>query len=316
MRPMRARAKATKTGRASGRVKAGPRAAEKRFEPRAAVFGKRKTLRMDGVSRLFRGLMHSFPARRPMLSLTLFLILGGGLAGLFSGGYLAFLPGMIGNPFQGMFGGTGFRVAAIGLSGNDRTSSDDVYAALGFGRGDPTFGVNPARVRERLMTLPWVAEAEVRRRFPDAISVTLIEKRPFALWRDGTAVKVVERSGAVITTTDGHEFTRLPLLVGAGAPEEAATLMDAVEKHRAVAARLRWADRVSGRRWDLMLDGKVQVKLPEEGWQAQLGELEKLIVDKAVLERDIEMIDLRFPDSYIFRLRNGDSQPVTREKAT
>ena len=110
--------------------------------------------------------------------------------------------------------------------------------------------------------MPWVSDAEVNRRFPGSVTVTLIEKRPYALWRDGDALKVVERSGVVITSAHVQEFARLPLLMGAGAPQAAAPLLDEVEKHRAVAARLRWAERVSDRRWNLMLDSKVQVKLP------------------------------------------------------
>jgi cell division protein FtsQ len=63
-----------------------------------------------------------------------------------------------------------------------------------------------------------------------------------------------------------------------------------------------------------LLAGGVTVKLPEEGWESQLTELESLIVEKAILERDIEMIDLRYPDNYVFKLHNGDSRPVSRER--
>ena len=56
----------------------------------------------------------------------------------------------------------------------------------------------------------------------------------------------------------------------------------------------------------------VVVRLPEEHWETQLAELEKLIVENGVLERDIEMIDLRYPDNYVFKLHNGDSRPIPR----
>jgi cell division protein FtsQ len=81
-----------------------------------------------------------------------------------------------------------------------------------------------------------------------------------------------------------------------------------------VRARLAALERIAGRRWDLFLSGGVTVRLPEDGWERQLAELEKLIVEKGVLERDIESIDLRYPDNYVFRLRNGDSRPVPRER--
>jgi cell division protein FtsQ len=73
-------------------------------------------------------------------------------------------------------------------------------------------------------------------------------------------------------------------------------------------------DRIGARRWDLTLAGGVVVKLPEEGWLAQLNELERLIVEKGILERDIEIIDLRYPDNYVFRLHNGDSRQMPRER--
>jgi cell division protein FtsQ len=314
MRPLRARERSETPKPRGGRGKNPARAPEQRFEPRGSA--KAKSQRRGLFARLIGFLLGAWPARHPMLALTVLLLIGGAAAGVLSGGYVRSLTGHGFGSVQGLFGNAGFRVADITVDGNDRTSRDDVLGALGFAQGDSTFSVDPAAVRERLTKLPWVADAEVQRHFPGTVSVTLIEKHPYALWRDGNVVKVVERSGAVITPTTSTEFSHLPLLAGAGAPQAAALLLDEIEKHRAVAARMRWAERISDRRWDLMLDGKVQVKLPEEGWQAQLGELEHLIVDKGILERDIEMIDLRFPDSYIFRLRNGDSQPVARERPT
>ncbi len=102
--------------------------------------------------------------------------------------------------------------------------------------------------------------------------------------------------------------------MGNGAPEAAAAFLDAARPYRAVFARLQMIQRMGERRWDLLLAGGVTVKLPEEGWESQLTELESLIVEKAILERDIEMIDLRYPDNYVFKLHNGDSRPVSRER--
>ncbi|HXJ02290.1 MAG TPA: cell division protein FtsQ/DivIB, partial [Micropepsaceae bacterium] len=176
------------------------------------------------------------------------------------------------------------------------------------------FGVRPDAARARLLMLPWVADAEVRRHFPDKVAVRLIEKRPFALWKMGNVLSVVERSGALITKVEENSFGHLPLLAGAGAPEAAAPLIDALGSQKAIQARLVAIERIGERRWDLHLSGGVTVRLPEEGWERQLDELEKLIVEKGVMERDIEMIDLRYPDNYVFRLHNGDSRPVPRER--
>ena len=248
--------------------------------------------------------------RRPMLSLTLMLVLGGGVYGLIAGGHLSRLSEGV----ESSMAQAGFAVGDISLAGADRTSTADVYAAIGVERGQSIFAVDAAEIRTRLLDLPWVGDAEVRRNLPGSLSIRLIEKRPFALWQSGKSVVVIERSGAVITDADSGDFDHLPLFAGLGAPEAASAFLDAARPYRAVFARLQMIQRMGERRWDLLLAGGVTVKLPEEGWESQLTELESLIVEKAILERDIEMIDLRYPDNYVFKLHNGDSRPVSRER--
>lgn len=248
--------------------------------------------------------------RRPMLSLTLMLMLSGGIYGLIAGGHLSRLADGV----ESSLAQAGFAVSDIGLAGADRTSAADVYAAIGVERGQSIFTVDAAEIRTRLLDLPWVGDAEVRRNLPGSLSIRLIEKRPFALWQSGKSLVVIERSGAVITDADSGSFDHLPLFAGNGAPEAASAFLDAARPYRAVFARLQMIQRMGERRWDLLLAGGVTVKLPEEGWESQLTELESLIVEKAILERDIEMIDLRYPDNYVFKLHNGDSRPVSRER--
>ena len=251
---------------------------------------------------------------RPILALSLGLIVIGAGVGLFVGGHVARMMDDLGAHIAAPFTQAGFTVHSVALNGEERTSESAARAAIAVPVGSSIFGVRPDAVRARLMMLPWVADAEVRRHLPDSVSVRLIEKRPFALWRNGTDVVVVERSGAVITKASNQTLGRLPLLAGAGAPETAAPLIDALAGEKATTARLQMIQRVGERRWDLILSGGVTVRLPEEGWERQLTELERLIVEKGVLERDIEMIDLRYPDNYVFRLHNGDSRPVARER--
>lgn len=252
--------------------------------------------------------------RRPILLLACSLALIAGAFGIWRGGYIGAAVTGAETGVDHMFATRGFAVRTITISGQERTAPDSIYRAIAVQPGDPMLAVHPGAVRARLLDLPWIADAEVRRQFPDSISVHLIEKRPFALWRSGNSLWVIERSGAVITTTDRDAFARLPLLLGEGAPDAAAPLLDALAKRTAIPARLEAAERIGERRWDLHLAGGVIVRLPEDDWDRQLTELEKLIVEKAVLERDVEVIDLRFPDNYVFKLHNGDSRPVPRER--
>jgi cell division protein FtsQ len=238
----------------------------------------------------------------------------GGAVGLFAGGHVAKAIGSMQSAIIAPFTDAGFAVREVAILGEERTTPEAASTALAIANGGSIFGVKPDAARARLLMLPWVADAEVRRHFPDKVTVHLIEKRPFALWKNGNDLSVIERSGAVITKVKDTSFDHLPLIAGAGASEAAAAVIDALAKEKATQARLVAIERVGERRWDLHLSGGVTVRLPEEGWERQLSELERLIVEKGVLERDIEMIDLRYPDNYVFRLHNGDSRPVPRER--
>jgi cell division protein FtsQ len=252
--------------------------------------------------------------RRPILGLTLGLVVIGGAVGLFAGGHVAKALLRMQDAIAAPFMDAGFALREVTITGEERTTPEAASAALALTKGDSIFGVRPDAARARLLMLPWVADAEVRRHFPDKVTVRLIEKRPFALWKNGNELSVVERSGAVITKVQESPAGHLPNIAGAGAPEAAAPMIDALASQKAIQARLVAIERIGERRWDLHLSGGVTVRLPEEGWERQLSELERLIVEKGVLERDIEMIDLRYPDNYVFRLHNGDSRPVPRER--
>ena len=301
-------ARSEKSAASAQRGKLLPRVPESRSArtPRKAKRDTDRATWADGAPR--------FASRRPILVLTLILIVAGGAVGLFAGGHVAKAVGRMEAAMVKPFTDAGFAVRDITLTGEERTAADAAYAALALGKGGSIFSVRPEEARARLLMLPWVADAEVRRHFPDTVSVRLVEKRPFALWRNGKEVSVVERSGAVITTADTDRFAHLPVVIGPGAPETAAPIIDALAGQKAIEARLQAVQRIAERRWDLLLSGGVTVRLPEEGWERQLSELERLIVEKGVLERDIEVIDLRYPDSYVFRLHNGDSRPVPRER--
>jgi cell division protein FtsQ len=260
------------------------------------------------------GMVRRLLLRRPILVLTLGLVVAGGLVGLFAGGHVAKVILRVQGAVAAPFTDAGFAVREVTVAGEERTTPESASAALALAKGGSIFSVRPDAARARLLMLPWVADAEVRRHFPDKVTVRLIEKRPFAIWKTGNELSVVERSGAVITKVQENLFGHLPVIAGAGAPEAAAPMIDALAKGKAIQARLVAIERVGERRWDLHLAGGVTVRLPEEGWERQLLELERLIVEKGVLERDIEMIDLRYPDNYVFRLHNGDSRPVPRER--
>ena len=261
-------------------------------------------------------------ARRPMMAMCGVLAVLVLLAALFASGVIGRSIGAVNRTIDAVTANAGFGISEIHITGNRRTPYSQVLEVLGMKPGQSIFRADVWQARNRLARLEWIATAEVHRRYPDAIFVTLVEKRPFALWQAPTdahgeaPIWVVERNGKLITTRDVEKFRRLPKLVGSGAPAAAADLVDAVATHRAIAARIAAYARQSERRWNLILDDGVVVQLPETGWQKELDALEHLIIDGGILERDITEIDLRSPTHYFFLLKNGEKKDAERGKET
>ena len=99
--------------------------------------------------------------------------------------------------------------------------------------------------------------------------------------------------------------------------------------HPEIAARLKAAVWVSERRWNLHLtaptvtdeEAVVVVRLPDGDPEGALTRLERLEADHALLERAVDMIDLRFTDRLVVRTADGvesdqaDSAPTNKAKA-
>ena len=269
-------------------------------------FGRRTKLRKDPFSRAFRAVRFILTFRRPMLVMTFAIIVLAGLAALFASGIIGRTIHRTNAAIDAMFADAGFGVSEVHLAGNVRTAQVTIMAALGFSAGQSIFDTDLVAARARLLRLPWVAQAEVRRRYPGDISVRIVEKQPYARWQSPTSLYVVERGGGLITDKDLGPFQHLPLLLGDGAAQVAAPFIDAVSQHRAIAARVAAYQYQSERRWNLLLDDGVVVKLPETGWEKQLNALDHLIVDKGILEDDIKEIDLRSATHYFF-VRKSDA---------
>jgi cell division protein FtsQ len=251
-------------------------------------------------------------ARRPMFMLTAGLLTITLIAAILVSGVIGRTVHRLDGAISSVVAQAGFGISEVHLAGNVRTPPETILAALGFEPGQSIFDADVQTARRKLMKLDWVAEADVQRRYPDAIYVRVVEKFPFALWKSPDGVTVIERNGGLITRTDVSKFVSLPLLAGDGAPQPAAEIVDAVAQHRAVAARVKIYQRQSGRRWNLILDDGVIVKLPEAGWQKELDTLESLIVDKSILEHNLAEIDLRAPGYYFFVLKSGQTSKVDR----
>lgn len=195
----------------------------------------------------------------------------------------------------------GFRVRHVVVVGRDHTPLPLLRAALGIKPGDPTFGVSLAAVRERVESLAWVKSAVIERRLPGTFVVSLTERRPFAIWQNDGHFTVIDRVGDSVDESDVRAFRGLPLVVGPGAPQHAAALLDALARLPQLQKRVAAAVRVGRLRWNLVLKDGTTVELPGGHSTAALQRLAELEARYALLERPLAVVDMRLADRLVLR---------------
>ena len=219
-----------------------------------------------------------------------------------SGAYGAYLGGQVDGIVQGITARTGFAVDQIKVVGNHETSEIDILDRLGLDGWTSLIGFDAEAARERIATLPWVEGAAVRKVYPHTLEVRVEEREAFALWQQGDALSVIERSGAVIAPFSGGKQALLPLIIGTGAPAKAPDFLAKIKAYPEFAARVKGYIRIGERRWDLKLENGITIKLPEDGEDQAIAELVKMDHDNGLLTRDIAAVDMRLSDRLVVQL--------------
>ena len=204
---------------------------------------------------------------------------------------------------------TGFQVRHVLVSGREKTDRQTLIEALGIEIGEAMFTIDLVAARDRVSTLAWIRDVSIRRRMPDEIVVELVERRPLAVWQNEGEFFVVDSGGEVISGALSADHPDLFLVVGSGAPDAAAELLAVMIRTPDLAGRIIAAVRVGERRWNLLLDGGIDVQLPENGLKDAWHALVEMIRRGELFSRDVVAIDLRLPDRFVVRLT-----PEARER--
>jgi len=196
----------------------------------------------------------------------------------------------------------GFTVSDVTVEGRETTDGETILAALAARPGTPILAVSPKRAKQQLESLPWVRTAVIERRLPGTLYVRLVERKPLALWQHGGKIALIDRAGAVIPVARLDRFAKLPMVVGEGAASHAAELLDMLGNQPDLAARVTAAIRVGDRRWNLRIDNAIDVLLPADEPARAWAQLARLDRSSALVQRDVQTIDIRLPDRLVLRV--------------
>lgn len=212
------------------------------------------------------------------------------------------------NTFKKLTLDLGIVLKHVNIEGQTETPEDQILSILGLEKGSALISLNPAEVKEKLEELPWVYEARVERRFPDAININIVEKLPMALWQQEGVIYLIDHEGKVIEGAEIKKYNQLPLLVGEGATQAAPAFFDFIYSEESLKNLVTSAVRIGNRRWDVHLKNNIVVKLPEKNPEIAWTQLALINQEHQLLGRDVAMLDFRLSDRIIVKMHNEDQK--------
>ena len=222
---------------------------------------------------------------------------------LWAGGYFGMAARAADRAVGGATASAGLEVRRVLLRGAHQTAHEEILAALGPIVGAPMVQVSLKDARARVESLGWVRAAAVTRLMPDTIVVAIRERDPAAVWQVDGDLHLIDASGAIIRSVGAYEYSNLPLIVGAGAPDASSALLTALGRHEELTKRTYALVRVSDRRWDVRLRNNMVIKLPESGFEKAVDDIALMHAAHATLDQPLEYIDLRDPERTVMRRR-------------
>ncbi|HHB83806.1 MAG TPA: FtsQ-type POTRA domain-containing protein, partial [Devosia sp.] len=169
-----------------------------------------------------------------------------------------------GDIMAGRFAAVGFGIDEIAITGQALAEESEIALALGIGENTNIFNFDVDAARMRVMEIPAISDASVRKIYPNRLVVEVSEVTPVARWRVDGVTFVVDGSGRQIADASVADEA-LPLVIGEGAADNAQMMILALERRPVLLDGLLALSRIGERRWDMIYETGLRVQLPETG---------------------------------------------------
>ncbi len=195
----------------------------------------------------------------------------------------------------------GFEVRHVEIAGTREMDKLPIYDAALSGPSNAMLRADLPEIRNRLLMLPWVADASVGRRLPDTLTIQIVERRPVALWQHQQRFALIDITGRPLATRGLDRFAALPVVVGRGANTRVRELLALTAAAPSLSDKVDAAVLVGGRRWDVKFKSGETLALPDTPAAAtaafkRFAKLEDgLSEDRKLLGGRFQRFDMRLP---------------------
>lgn len=202
-------------------------------------------------------------------------------------------------------------IATITIDGPfQRVSALQIEEAISHELGAGFFAANLRAMQDRIVALPWIDQANVARRWPATLEISVTEQIPAAVWGERG---LLNTRGELFVTDARHVPAELPRLEG---PDQQSSVvaeryLRMREKLLPTGLDLQLVQLDARGAWLLRLDSAVEIRLGrrdvENRAQLFLDVAANIIASR---EAEIEFVDMRYSNGFTIGWKDGSRPPA------
>lgn len=163
--------------------------------------------------------------------------------------------------------------------------------------------VDPQLIREKLLLTPWIKDTQIIRKNINEFIIIIEENIPTALQQESHEFYILFADGQRDPISNPNKYNDLPLVIGL--IDDSNIIKDIQELQNFCPedfGSVKAIRRVNNRRWDIILDNSLVIKLNKDKWRNRKKDLQKLSkAGFAILNNKnrVKTLDLRIPNIVI-----------------
>lgn len=201
-----------------------------------------------------------------------------------------------------------YRVHGAAVRGNTLVGAQAIYQ-MSMVDGENLLLLNTQAAAEAIERLPYVKRAHVRARLPAQVAIVVEEYQPRWVWVTGDDQYWVDETGNILPYNGPLEksltvvdLSAQPLPIGSTLEPRLVEMMDALSRLMPDAMQATYSENLGftitvGPGWPVRLGDRA------DGLATRAGILNSLMADLLAQGRDVDFIDLRYPEQPYYRFK-------------
>ena len=196
-----------------------------------------------------------------------------------------------------------FKIKNIKIIGTEKTNPYELRQILSSDLNN-LITFDKANAKSLLEEDGWVKRANIKKVYPNTLSINIIESDPFAIFYNDQNIFLIDIDGEIISSNpDIDKYESLLTVRGEKAEVKLSEIIKEINiNFPEIRNKVNGLEFVDKRRWNLFLSSDLQVKLPDTEINESLKNLKKLFDDNQILDSNIIEVDLRIKGRAIIKV--------------